>query len=468
MREYHYLIPAAPVSLNESHIETLTGKRIPKPSTLNFMQFVKDWMQRYDFDRGKPVFQSYSISYLLLFDADLFFTERAPKASRRLHPDAVFQRRDTSNHIKVLEDAIFDYLGVPDERVVTFRASKRPALRLPTRPLQYTPHEQTLPAGNILIIVREGRYDMSEQDTEVAEFQPMLRGSDFHPYTGWVQPNEETRPVPSWVKLCTFPDAAQQPDLVAECALYTNTKNSAERADLRAHMRARRLDWFRDLLQVTPEEAIELYVRRRTALRRHWKKVEAGAESLDDFFASRQWVAELLDRETLEHVIQRHARLAQILSEKPIRQSVFDANTGVGTYLSCLRPHNVTTAGDLSLSHTIAERRGASWSNIEPGRRFSVVLCLDYLDLAEDPIALLTYLPRHLVPGGRLVLSYTFKSKVGGEKLPWIRTGSIANMTRREAVQKYILKSKKRGGLGFSLADDSSLRDDLKVFVYTG
>ena len=99
-----------PISLNSAYIPVGHGRFFPRQTTTAYKEAFKDLNK----DKEIPNFNTLSVSYIYLFpEADMFYKNGRLK------------RKDISNYIKILEDALMDILNNDDSYVLSLSGHKR-------------------------------------------------------------------------------------------------------------------------------------------------------------------------------------------------------------------------------------------------------------------------------------------------------------------------------------------------------
>ena len=455
-----YVFPCAPLSLNHAYIETPTGQRVKKPETIEFEDFLLACLEAQDLERGKPSFKEYRCEWLLLYPPEDFFSAQAPKRTRQFHPDPRFQRIDLSNAVKLAEDVLFGYFGVGDERVVDLTVSKRAVAELPVPFVHYSEHVDRLRKGNIVVLLSEATtrcpdWERSSALDFVAEPNGVV-GSEF----------------PSWF---------------SETVVTSNLLDLS--ADVRVHreMRVRdrfaALAWRNGMKSTRARHAgpwlglpLRDVFQARAVMRRRYRVFERGSGEFDAWYAHPARAADLLLFEGEQRALSRAETLAALPLPPKARVLIYPGGVGSWVFPFLREGVRSVTIADQSRALDFSEARllrslGGEVENlyfkavdnvtgIASLGHFDAIVCLDYLDLLSDPIPLLDALSDVLNPGGKLILSYTYKCKAAGESFPWIRAGKIGAKSVREVVQSHLTK---RSGLGLDVCDGSSFRDDLRI-----
>lgn len=116
-----YKIYAPPLSLNMMYPTAKHGRRVLSTEGRNFKKLIKDMLFVQDLDRGKPEYNYYQISIIILYP-ELSESRKLPAMffkNGRIRPN------DCSNMIKPIEDALFEYLGPDDSNDISVHCTKR-------------------------------------------------------------------------------------------------------------------------------------------------------------------------------------------------------------------------------------------------------------------------------------------------------------------------------------------------------
>lgn len=457
MPSHKYQFPVAPISLNHSHIDTRRGPRIPKPGTLMFKDLVQRQMRFQDRKRGKPKFldQPLRCTWTFSYPEENFFVEAAARSRRGRFSkkDSVFQPRDVSNHVKVIEDAAFEYLGVPDERVVDLVVRKRAVQKLQVPYLHYDLTEDNLIAGNVTLVVEPVNM-LTEGPIIVGKWSGAVGGD----LPSWFMPDYPCAEDPLW-----FGEDHEHWKSLIDRGLEDDALR------FRVAMLNHRVHWLARILGIAVRDLVtQVFVPRLTTLRRKYKL--KGGDPL--FWWRPEWLCEYLYRECSHHGLARYGTLQSLPAGRVLVTPGRVGSWAVpfirsGSEVTVVES-DLPAVHNLNTSHSylsvLRERfQGEQFTLVPeiPKKSYDVIVCLDWLDLQLDPLRALRQLVDRLSPGGVLVLSYTFKSKSAGESYPWVVTTPIELQDRRKRVQDFL--TRKKDGLGLNMCDASSFREDLRM-----
>ncbi|TXH19411.1 MAG: class I SAM-dependent methyltransferase [Hyphomicrobiaceae bacterium] len=455
--EWVYVIPCAPVLLNNAYISTRTGVRIKRPEVLDFEALVHSCLEKQDQSRGKPSWSLLRCDWFMLYEPQEFYTACAPLRTRKLHPDPLVQCFDLSNSAKLAEDVVFRYFGVGDERVVDLRIHKTPVIKLPVTHLHYSDEVDTLRRGNMILRVREGTFSLPE-------------GFDLSIVSEAVG---EPRPeLPTWYR-------EMRDDLPLDLKLDYDAYASIPLSDIEGRVRTR--NKLRNLRVAHAAKWLPLkdVLNARGVMRRRWRDIERKKSyTWEHWYDHPARAADLLLLESESRGLERVPVIAGVAAEA---KTALVLPGGVGTALSVAASVSrgrivvVDTAESLARCQErmakVATKAKIEYLACDLSMsalrdlgldRFDLLLSLDFIDLLEDPVPTLDLLSDLLRPGGTLALSYTYKTKYRGEQFPWVRASKIGTESARVVAQQHLTR---KSGCGLVVRDDSSFRDDLRLLT---
>lgn len=133
---WRYKIPCNPISVNEAYrIGSGGSHKFLFPWMWEFKDFVLRKMKSQDSHRRKPHGEGFVCSYLFVWQKDEFYFKNGTR-----------KKLDVSNYFKLLEDAVFSYLGLDDGSVFDIHGYKRFVDKLPTAFQPYS-NKETKEAG---------------------------------------------------------------------------------------------------------------------------------------------------------------------------------------------------------------------------------------------------------------------------------------------------------------------------------
>lgn len=454
-----YLIPTSPVSTNHSHIETRGGKRIPKQSTLDFKEFVKWNLGEEDRAQGGRLsFSAYKVEVWFFYEPEWFFTDGVPEREKALHADPVLQRRDTSNGIKVLEDAVFEYLESRDEKVLTLTVHKRAVRKLPAQPWHYTDLEENVVPGTIVIDVSYVN-GTSGEEANLAKVERAVGPIELV-WNDAVQERRESG-LPTWY-VRSPQDIDTDPSEFAYESVFDSISEVPRSPELFAYLSLVRSAMVDVAAGAFGEDFESKFFSSHSTLVRRHGVMTRGNMSERAFFDLDEWGAEFLIRESSLSYVKRVRYLNELSGSDGGWENVLvypSLGGGLATVFDDADVHMYSVHG--ASEALLAERYTGYDSHVVDKYHsvpsglgsYDAIICLDFLDTHAHPFELLEAFHGMLNRGGVLVLSYTFKQKVGGVKFPWVRTSPP-----RADIQKFLIAKR-----SLNMEVLTSFRDDLKV-----
>jgi 2-polyprenyl-3-methyl-5-hydroxy-6-metoxy-1,4-benzoquinol methylase len=483
----YYWIPFAPVSWNHAYRNRAVRGRVLTYLDAPYARF-KDWivetLREQDAETAPPAWNTYRVEYLCLFREWELFSDGLPRGRvRRVRTSGPFQQRDVTNFLKLLEDALFAYLGADDSRVVENRISKLAVGALPGPVERYALdlfQPRRFGSGWVLIRVADGGGMLWRgPDARYQRFAPLL---DSAPSFRFLARREHaTMPdTPEWF---APPEdrLAVKADPLETWAGWRRAQTDPQRARVLQAALSERVVWIARLR----DEAEDLAARRLLDwehLRDEWRAIvgwhpapSRRSAKLAAFDRCWGWAYHFLADEGRPRSLERFTTLYRLLPGKRRRILLVGAHAGTWVYPFVARGHHVTAVeldGAAVLDVLRARDREhrlrtevvpvGTYAQLPDGR-YDWVVCLDILDRVEDPLGLVAALSE--VPAAGWVLSYTFRDRKGRGRAmtarqvqyPWVRT-EIPGDARRPAL--LVQRALRAAGLRLARGD---FGDDLLV-----